>query len=104
MMHRGRCLVFPHLPRCLNGKGCVVRNPYQRDASKWQVRERRRKAKMDITKLSNSGLREFYEIMIRREKSCAKNPQEEEEYQTQAADWQDLFKDIEGEMIRRKLI
>ena len=46
MMHRGRCLVFPHLPRCLNGKGCVVRNPYQRDASKWQVRRETQMAKL----------------------------------------------------------
>ena len=59
---------------------------------------------MDINKLRDAALKELYGIMARRKLSCAQNPQEESEYETQSVDWQRFFKMLEDEMKRRGFI
>ena len=60
-------------------------------------------AKMNVKGLSNATLKELYDIMNKRRKSCANNPQEENEYETQSGDWQRMFNEIEGEMKLRHM-
>ena len=59
---------------------------------------------IDVTRLSDATLKELYKIMDGRRKSCAQNPEEETEYQTQSDDWQGMFNEIENEMKRRGFI
>ena len=59
---------------------------------------------IDVTRLSDATLKELYEIMDERRKSCAQNPAEDAEYQTQSEDWQGMFRDIENAMKRRGFI
>lgn len=59
---------------------------------------------MNASKLSDSALKELYDIMNKRKESCAQNPQEESEYETCSEDWQRMFKTIEDEMRRRGFI
>ena len=56
---------------------------------------------IDVTRLSDAILKELYKVMDERRKSCARNPAEETEYQTQSRDWQSMFKEVENEMKRR---
>jgi hypothetical protein len=60
--------------------------------------------KIDIEKLSNATLKELYEKMKARIDSCAKDPKEEEVYETQSEDYQEMFRAFEGEMKRRGFI
>ena len=59
---------------------------------------------VDVRKLSGATLKEWYGHMVQRMRSCVQNPEEEAEYQTQSGDWQEQFKEIEGEMKRRGLL
>lgn len=59
---------------------------------------------MNASKLSDATLKELYDTMVKRKKSCAQNTQEESEYETQSDDWQEFFKKIEDEMKRRGFI
>ena len=62
------------------------------------------KKMIDARKLRDATLKELYDRMRSRKKSCATNPAEEAEYETQSKDWQEMYKEIEDEMKRRGLI
>ena len=70
-------------------------------ANYWRGKKRE---KMNIKKLSDATLKEFYDRMKERIDSCAKNPKEEEVYETQSDDYQNLFREIENEMKHRSII
>ncbi len=59
---------------------------------------------MDASRLSDATLKELYGIMASRKQSCAQNPQEESEYETQSEDWKKWFTIFEDEMRRRGFI
>ena len=59
---------------------------------------------MNIRKISDATLKEFYDTMKVRIDSCAKNPKEEEVYETQSEDYQEMFRGFEDEMKRRGFI
>ncbi len=55
----------------------------------------------DVTKMSDTGLKQLKAKMDERLKSVAEHPEEEEVYETKSPDWQKEYQEISDEIARR---